>query len=79
MLTIQQRIAYAAAALAAHRGTTSDQVLDQVLGNQVRPEIEQLRLLEYELAQLRPPVPTPVGNVRNLQLYSTTGGHRWDT
>ncbi|HET20330.1 MAG TPA: hypothetical protein ENO16_06960 [Chromatiales bacterium] len=64
MLTITQRIEYAAAAIAEHYGETSDQVQARLLGNRVRPEIEQLGLLEQELRRLRPvrvgkvPVPT---------------------
>ena len=54
MLTISQRIEYAAEAVAGYTGETSDQVVSRILGNERRPEVEQLRLLEAELRRLRP-------------------------
>jgi len=74
MLSIAQRIDYAAAAIAAAQGGTSDQVLARILGPGTKPELEQLALLEGELRRLRPVVPQAVGKVREQQLYFTTGG-----
>jgi len=38
MLTLAQRIDYAAAAIASMTGATSDQVVDRLLGNARRPD-----------------------------------------
>jgi len=61
MLTIAQRITFAAEALASIQGRTSDQVVAQLLGNQVRSQIEQLGLLEQELHRVRQV--RPIGKV----------------
>ncbi len=55
MLTIHQRIEYAAGALAAYRGSTSDQVMAELLGNRVRSQLERLAILEAELRRIRQP------------------------
>lgn len=72
MLTLAQRIEYAAGAIAGYSGETSDQVVSRLLGNARRPEIEQLRLLEAELRRLRPAAVALVGKVQAAHSYSTT-------
>lgn len=63
MLTLAQRIDYAAAAIASMTGETSDQAVTRLLGNARRPEGEQLRVLEAELRRLRPATVVAVGKV----------------